>query len=170
PPDPAQPRAAGDRRGHSDRVPAAVDAAARLRGPARERRRARAQPPDRAGGARPGTGDGARHGDRHREQRAPHVRRDGAPRRRELRRHRLTAMDDTTTPGSTRLERDTFGDIAVPADRLWGAQTQRSLQNFRISGERQPMELIRALALVKRAAAQVNAELGALPADLADAI
>jgi fumarate hydratase class II len=79
-------------------------------------------------------------------------------------------MDDTTTPGSTRLERDTFGDIAVPADRLWGAQTQRSLQNFRISGERQPMELIRALALVKRAAAQVNAELGALPAELADAI
>ena len=69
-----------------------------------------------------------------------------------------------------RLERDTFGDIAVPADRLWGAQTQRSLQNFRISTEKQPIELIRALALVKRAAAQVNAELGTLAPDLANAI
>ena len=69
-----------------------------------------------------------------------------------------------------RLERDTFGDIAVPADRLWGAQTQRSLQNFRISSEKQPVELIRALALVKRAAAQVNAELGTLPRELATAI
>src|SRR6266849_226600 len=49
-----------------------------------------------------------------------------------------------------RIERDTFGEIRVPADRLWGAQTQRSLENFRISGERMPMELIRALALVKR--------------------
>ena len=71
---------------------------------------------------------------------------------------------------ATRLEKDTFGDIAVPADRLWGAQTQRSLQNFRISAERQPTELIRALALVKRAAAQVNAELGTLDEKLATAI
>jgi len=71
---------------------------------------------------------------------------------------------------ATRLEKDTFGDIAVPADRLWGAQTQRSLQNFRISTERQPIELIRALALVKRAAAQVNAELGTLDQQLATAI
>jgi len=54
---------------------------------------------------------------------------------------------------NTRIERDTFGEIEIPADRLWGAQTQRSLQNFRISGERMPVELIRALALVKRAAA-----------------
>ena len=46
---------------------------------------------------------------------------------------------------NVRLEKDTFGEIAVPADRLWGAQTQRSLQNFRISVERQPIELIRAL-------------------------
>ncbi|MFG6413690.1 class II fumarate hydratase [Roseateles sp. DC23W] len=60
----------------------------------------------------------------------------------------------------TRLERDTFGPIAVPADRLWGAQTQRSLQNFNISGERQAPELIRALARVKRASAVVNLALG----------
>ena len=62
----------------------------------------------------------------------------------------------------TRLERDSFGEIEVPADRLWGAQTQRSLQNFRISGERMPLELIDALARVKRACALVNAELGLL--------
>jgi fumarate hydratase class II len=61
---------------------------------------------------------------------------------------------------STRIERDTFGPIEVPADKLWGAQTQRSLQNFDISGERQSPELIRALALVKRASAVVNQALG----------
>ena len=69
-----------------------------------------------------------------------------------------------------RIEHDTFGDIKVPADRLWGAQTQRSLQNFRISGERMPPELIRALAQVKRACALVNLELKALPEDKAKAI
>ena len=62
----------------------------------------------------------------------------------------------------TRIERDTLGEIAVPAQRLWGAQTQRSLENFRISGERMPPELIRALALVKRACALVNGRLGLL--------
>ena len=72
--------------------------------------------------------------------------------------------------GSVRMERDTFGEIAVPADRLWGAQTQRSLQNFRISTEKQSPELIRALATVKRAAATVNAGLGQLAADKAKAI
>ncbi|MFG6458696.1 class II fumarate hydratase [Roseateles sp. BYS96W] len=61
---------------------------------------------------------------------------------------------------SVRVERDTFGPIDVPAERLWGAQTQRSLQNFDISGERQPAELIRALAQVKRASAVVNQGLG----------
>ncbi|MDP2015169.1 class II fumarate hydratase [Hydrogenophaga sp.] len=60
----------------------------------------------------------------------------------------------------TRIERDTMGEVAVPAERLWGAQTQRSLQNFDISGERQPRELIRALAQVKRASAVVNHALG----------
>src|SRR6266536_2557973 len=69
-----------------------------------------------------------------------------------------------------RVEHDTFGDIRVPADKLWGAQTQRSLENFRISGERMPLELIRSLARVKRACALVNAELNALPADKAKAI
>src|SRR5207342_2265800 len=75
-----------------------------------------------------------------------------------------------TTPASTRTERDSFGPIEVPADRLWGAQTQRSLQNFRISGERMPTELIRALALVKRVCAQVNLDLGLLSAEKARVI
>ncbi len=61
---------------------------------------------------------------------------------------------------NTRIERDTFGPIEVPADKLWGAQTQRSLLNFDISGEQQPREMIRALAQVKRASAVVNHALG----------
>ena len=61
-----------------------------------------------------------------------------------------------------RIEKDTFGDIAVPVDRLWGAQTERSLHHFDISTEKMPMELIRALALVKRSAAVVNMALGTL--------
>ena len=61
---------------------------------------------------------------------------------------------------TTRIERDTFGPIDVPADKLWGAQTQRSLQNFDISGEQQPREIIQALAQVKRASAVVNEALG----------
>lgn len=69
-----------------------------------------------------------------------------------------------------RIERDTFGDIEVPAERLWGAQTQRSLQNFRISSEKQSPELVLALAQVKRAAAKVNRGLGQLPPEKADAI
>jgi fumarate hydratase class II len=71
---------------------------------------------------------------------------------------------------STRIEHDTFGPIAVPADRLWGAQTQRSLQNFDISGERQAPELIRALARVKRASAVVNQALGLQDAKKTEAI
>ena len=71
---------------------------------------------------------------------------------------------------ATRTERDSFGPIEVPADRLWGAQTQRSLQYFAISSERLPIELIHALAEVKRAAAIVNAGLGLLDAGKADAI
>ena len=70
----------------------------------------------------------------------------------------------------TRTERDTFGPIEVPADRLWGAQTQRSLQNFDISGERQSLEMIKALAQVKRAAAVVNHALGLQPTAVTDAI
>ena len=66
----------------------------------------------------------------------------------------------TTTTIATRTERDTFGAIAVAADRLWGAQTQRSLQNFDISGEQQPREIIHALVQIKRSAARVNHALG----------
>ncbi|MCO5761395.1 MAG: lyase family protein, partial [Chromatiaceae bacterium] len=71
---------------------------------------------------------------------------------------------------TTRLETDSFGAIAVEANRLWGAQTQRSLAHFAISTERMPDELIHALALVKSACAGVNQELGLLPGDKAGAI
>ena len=71
---------------------------------------------------------------------------------------------------ATRQEKDTFGPIDVPADKLWGAQTERSLNNFRISTEKQPAEMIHALAQVKRASAAVNAELGLLDAAKAKAI
>jgi fumarate hydratase class II len=69
-----------------------------------------------------------------------------------------------------RIEKDTFGPIEVPSDRLWGAQTQRSLQNFAISGERMPLALLHALATVKKAAALVNQDLGTLDKKLGDAI
>jgi len=78
-------------------------------------------------------------------------------------------MPDTHT-SAQRLEHDSFGDIAVPADHLWGAQTQRSLQFFAISTERQAPELIHALVLVKKISARVNGELGLLSADKAAAI
>ena len=74
------------------------------------------------------------------------------------------------SPSPTRTETDTFGPIDVAAERLWGAQTQRSLQNFRIGGERLPVPLVRALALMKQAAALVNKDLGELEPQLADAI
>jgi fumarate hydratase, class II len=70
----------------------------------------------------------------------------------------------------TRVEKDSFGPIDVPADRLWGAQTERSRRFFRISGERMPLAVIHALALVKRSAARVNASLGLLDAKKAEAI
>ena len=100
---------------------------------------------------------------RHRRRRAPH---------RIARRHALEPVRRApyykTREGrimaKSRTETDTFGPIEVPADRYWGAQTQRSLQNFRIGEERMPLPLIRALALVKRAAAEVNQSLGMLDA------
>jgi fumarate hydratase class II len=64
----------------------------------------------------------------------------------------------------TRIETDSFGPIEVPADRYWGAQTQRSLENFRIGTERMPLPVIHALGLIKRAAAEVNHALGLLDA------
>ncbi len=70
----------------------------------------------------------------------------------------------------TRTETDTFGPIEVPGDRYWGAQTQRSLENFRIGSERMPAAIIRALGIVKRAAAETNLELGALDRRRARAI
>jgi fumarate hydratase class II len=79
-----------------------------------------------------------------------------------LRRERIVAKE--------RIEKDSFGEIAVPAAHYWGAQTQRSLQNFRIGGERMPHEVIGALALVKKIAALVNEELGLLQPLLAKAI
>jgi fumarate hydratase class II len=69
-----------------------------------------------------------------------------------------------------RIEKDTFGPIEVPADRLWGAQTQRSLENFKISGDRMPARLIWALAHVKRAAARTNMALGLLDETKGNAI
>jgi fumarate hydratase class II len=69
-----------------------------------------------------------------------------------------------------RIEKDSFGPIEVPGQRLWGAQTQRSLHHFNISTERMAPELVSALAEVKRAAAAVNRSLGKLPADKAEAI
>ncbi len=74
------------------------------------------------------------------------------------------------TESNTRIERDTLGDVPVPAERLYGAQTERSRQNFRISGERMPREIVSALALVKKAAALVNRDLGRLAEENADAI
>jgi len=70
----------------------------------------------------------------------------------------------------TRTEKDSFGPIEVPSDRLWGAQTERSLRFFRISGERMPLAVIYALALVKQAAAAVNFDLGLLDKAKSEAI
>jgi fumarate hydratase class II len=71
---------------------------------------------------------------------------------------------------TTRTETDSMGPIEVDAARYWGAQTQRSLQNFRIGNEKMPRSIVIALATIKKAAALVNAELGLLPADRADPI
>ncbi|HBX13151.1 MAG TPA: class II fumarate hydratase, partial [Leclercia adecarboxylata] len=71
---------------------------------------------------------------------------------------------------TSRSEKDSMGAIDVPQDKLWGAQTQRSLEHFRISTEKMPVSLIQALALTKRAAAKVNQDLGLLAAEKATAI
>ena len=70
----------------------------------------------------------------------------------------------------TRTESDAFGPLEIPADKLWGAQTERSLRNFRIGTETMPIEIVRALGLIKRAAAEVNRDLGALDRRRAGAI
>ncbi len=75
-----------------------------------------------------------------------------------------------TDAEKTRTETDSMGAVEVPADRYWGAQTQRSLDHFRIGGEHFPRELIRAFGILKKAAALVNRDLGLLPPDKARAI
>jgi len=70
----------------------------------------------------------------------------------------------------TRIETDSFGPLDVPADKYWGAQTQRSVQNFRIGWERQPVAIIRALGVIKRACALVNIDEGAIAPELGRAI
>jgi fumarate hydratase, class II len=69
------------------------------------------------------------------------------------------------TPGKNRQEQDTFGPIEVPGDKYWGAQTQRSLQNFKIGGERErmPFPVVRAFGLLKKAAAKANINYGLDP-------
>ena len=71
---------------------------------------------------------------------------------------------------STRTETDSFGPLEVPADKYWGAQTQRSIMNFPIGWEKQPVAVVRALGVIKKACAMANKELGNLDADRADAI
>src|SRR5437773_8052444 len=76
----------------------------------------------------------------------------------------------TATGGRTRGESDSMGTIEVPADRYWGAQTQRSLHHFSIGDDRMPVEVVRAFGILKKACALVNLDLGKLPEDKADLI
>jgi fumarate hydratase class II len=69
-----------------------------------------------------------------------------------------------------RIEKDTMGEVQVPTDRYWGAQTQRSIENFKIGGHKMPIEVIRAFAILKKAAALTNTELANFPKDKADVI
>src|SRR6478752_9060538 len=80
------------------------------------------------------------------------------------------ARTETSGKKSTRSETDSFGPIEVPADRYWGAQTERSRQNFKIGQDRMPMPIVHALGIVKLASAQTNRELGLLDARRAGAI
>ena len=73
-------------------------------------------------------------------------------------------------PQAFRIEHDSLGEVRVPADALWGAQTQRSHENFRIGTETMPRGIVRAFALVKKAAAQANADLGVLDPTVASLI
>ncbi|HEU4428003.1 MAG TPA: lyase family protein, partial [Myxococcota bacterium] len=76
----------------------------------------------------------------------------------------MTAQSDRSSLGANpRIERDSLGEVAVPAEAYWGAQTQRALEHFAIGRERMPHALIHAYALIKQAAAEANAALGELP-------
>ena len=79
-------------------------------------------------------------------------------------------MTDSSRIKSTRTETDTFGPIEVPADRYWGAQAQRSLGNFKIGWEKQPLPVVRALGVVKRAAAETNMTMGLLDKKIGETI
>ena len=82
----------------------------------------------------------------------------------------MTPMPDTPPAAATRREVDSFGPIDVPATALWGAQTERSRRFFTIGAQRMPLAIVWALAEIKRAAAEVNAALGLLPPEKADAV
>lgn len=90
--------------------------------------------------------------------------------------HGVSLGPTSSGPGTTmngvafRIESDTMGEVKVPSDKLWGAQTQRSLENFRIGGEKMPIAIVRSLAIVKYAAATVNEREGRLDPKMADAI
>ena len=79
-------------------------------------------------------------------------------------------MESCVTQNGFRVERDSLGELKVPADALWGGQTQRAVENFPISGLRMPRDFIRALGLIKWAAATANLELDALDPKRAGAI
>ncbi len=84
--------------------------------------------------------------------------------------HSLTAPDDSSTTPEFRIEHDTMGEVRVPAAALWGAQTQRAVENFPISGVRIDPAVVAALARIKASAARVNADLGVIDADVARAV
>ena len=69
-----------------------------------------------------------------------------------------------------RIERDSIGEVRVPADKYWAAQTQRSLENFKIGNQKMPIEIIKAFGVLKKCAAMTNAELGVLSQEKADLI
>ncbi len=83
---------------------------------------------------------------------------------------RKSDMTSKTSKPATRTESDTFGPIEVETDKYWGAQAQRSLGNFKIGWEKQPLPVVRALGIVKRAAAETNLELGRLDPKIAAAV
>jgi fumarate hydratase class II len=86
--------------------------------------------------------------------------------------NKLQSRNKNSRIMSYRIESDTMGPVNVPADKYWGAQTQRSIQNFTIGGEnaKMPIEIIRAFAILKKSAALTNAELGVLSAEKAEII
>jgi fumarate hydratase class II len=82
----------------------------------------------------------------------------------------MTNIAAKSTESAIRIETDSFGELEVPANQYWGAQTQRSLGNFKIGGEKMPVPLVRALGVIKAAAAQTNMQLGVLDSKLGQAI